>query len=346
MGRKKQSKPVARRLEDTGGPTAQPKPKGLVESIWQAAVLDEECYIQNQNKKHKTKHEPSEEGQEVKYVVQQVMNAPWLFRFLEVQSDAFSAPDHETDFKSMTWVLQTMNGELELKSSCLDPVVLPVVEGQVEREPFLKSLQNGHISLGPLIRVDDGYKLGVHATEHAFRQLKSYAEDARGTAKSCAFLHVIPSDRELLVQRNGVDGFITENAPSSIIVSPEEDGGDMELDASRLYELIRPTGNEEEYTKPLPVLKPTLHGYQRRVLNWMINRETKSDTSTDFIPACLDSGILWKSVRCLRVKELLDGKSVIMDSGSHFYVNRYTGMLEQNSPEPFQAIKGMVCSSV
>lgn len=346
MARKKQSKPVSKRLENSGGPTTQTKPQGLVASIWEAAVLDEEYYIQNQKKKLKTKHESSEYEQGVKCVVQQVKNVPWLFRFLDVRTDASSTPQCELDIESIEWVLYTVNGELQLKTPCSDSVVLSVVEGQVEGEPFLKSLQNEHISLGPLVRVGYDYKLGIHATEHAFQELKSYPEDARGTAKSRAFLHVIPSNREPLLGGNELDVSIPQNLPSSIIVAPDEDSGDMELDASRLYELIRPSGNEEEYTKPLPGLKPTLHGYQRRALKWMIDRETESDTSANSIPACLDSRILWKSVSCLSVKHLMDGKSVIFESGSHFYVNRYTGMLELDRPGLFPSIKGMVFGSL
>jgi len=100
------------------------------------------------------------------------------------------------------------------------------------------------------------------------------------------------------------------------IVSMDEDD-DTELDASRLYELIKPTGEEPGYEDVValqPMLRPTLHGYQQRVLRWMVERET--------VAHFFDGEVVgyWRRVAVL---ESADGNP----SGAFFYVHQGTGEL-------------------
>ena len=96
------------------------------------------------------------------------------------------------------------------------------------------------------------------------------------------------------------------------IVSMDEDE-DTELDASRLYELIKPTGEEPEYEDEegrLVALRATLHGYQRRVLRWMVARETHFH--------CFDDGVgPWKKIEVL--------KSLSKRAQSCFYMHTGSG---------------------
>ena len=97
----------------------------------------------------------------------------------------------------------------------------------------------------------------------------------------------------------------------------DDEKQDTELDASRLYELIKPTGDEEEYVDEdgmLSALRPTLLGYQKRALRWMVGRETELHYFDD------DFG-LWAKV------EVLGGRG----SESCFYVHRVSGVLARGS---------------
>ena len=74
-----------------------------------------------------------------------------------------------------------------------------------------------------------------------------------------------------------LDGVASGHQLPHIVSASMDEEHDTELDASRLYELIKPSGEEESYVDVdgrLSALRPTLHGYQKRVLRWMVGRET------------------------------------------------------------------------
>lgn len=100
----------------------------------------------------------------------------------------------------------------------------------------------------------------------------------------------------------------------------EDDAQDSELDASRLYELIKPTGDEDGYVDGdgrLSVLRPTLHGYQKRALRWMVDRENTAHFFDDQVG-------LWAKV------EVLGGRGD-ENIESCFYVHRVSGALARQS---------------
>lgn len=200
-------------------------------------------------------------------------------------------------------------------------------------ESFFVLLKHGLVSLGPIIEDEHGaLKIGVCVTERAFVELRSYPEDARGSSKSRAMLEVLSCFGSLFKSTMEGDDEEEEDVlgdvgvQSPIIVSSESGLGenDAELDAATLYQLIKPTGKEPEYKGRLPSLKPILHGYQRRVLNWMIQRENNPD--------CTAQMSLEDPVSCLRVHVSgRNEKGVMIHSVSvsdmTFLVNRYTGMI-------------------
>ena len=98
------------------------------------------------------------------------------------------------------------------------------------------------------------------------------------------------------------------------------------FDASEIYGAVKPTGNELELSMDLPQLKPTLRGYQKRAVQWMINRElADGGEETSLLHP------LWRQVRCL-------GDDRRTSSTTRcFYINIYNGLLSEHpfSTPPF-----------
>eukprot|EP00889_Picochlorum_renovo_P000171 jgi/Picre1/27201/NNA_000170.t1 len=196
-------------------------------------------------------------------------------------------------------------------------------------ESLLRLIKSDYISLGPIMMVPGGAtgcgacRLGISVTQKAFQGLSTYPGDARGKPKSHAMLDVLRGMN--CVSNTTQDGTVGEDGfRDPIIVASSNSTEGAELDASGLFDLIKPRGDEIEYSNPILVLKPMLHGYQKRVLNWMIQRE-KSPGS--FCGALSHDGehVLWKSVACLKIAD--DQRTFVKDEGAAFCVNAFTGML-------------------
>ena len=144
-----------------------------------------------------------------------------------------------------------------------------------------------------------------------------FSEEMPADARQCLRRVLLAARRESFECGDSVSGPLN-GLPQ--IVSASVDGDeepDTELDASRLYELIKPTGDEDGYVDEdgrLSGLRPTLHGYQKRALRWMVGRETTAHYFDE------DVG-LWATI------EVLGGGG----NESCFYVHRVSGALARES---------------
>lgn len=360
MGRRKQSKPVAKRHvevvfdDDTTN-------KGLVEAIWDAAREDEALYLKESGRNKRIKasrslaplvcrvdpcsaFEQNTTRSLVAFAGVSVGNQgrEVLERILLESCDGSVATE---------WVVRTTHGHeyggcaeervvMELQGGGL-ALLLDVTRGEL----FVNVLKNQHISLGPLMKNEQGgLCIGVSVTDHAFRELTSYPEDAKGTAKSRAMVGVLSDLGCVKVKEHG-GGLLPGGCPMIVASDQSTGADDTELDAARLYQLITPTGDEPEYNGPLSQLKPKLHGYQRRVLHWMIARENISQDTQE--------GLLQKPVQCLSLARN-DTSTVsaynIQDSKLVFWINPYTGMLYHHEQGGQSEIKtprgGIACDEM
>ena len=344
MGRRKQSNPVAKRPLSHSGveePVVQEDTKkSLVAAIWDAARQDEALYLNTLDSHGSAKR--------VKRVGQSSSSSSYRVCCLEPPSvfECGSRPlvallaltvgecGDETTLLEMSqssaaWTLRRSDdGAPTNTEQKAETLVMESQDGQVKVSMEVSEslshciLQYEYLSLGPIIQHGErGVCVGVRVTEKACAELTSYPEDAKGTGKSRHMLQALIDLGcvELMEEDEVGDG---EACPMIISLDHQSDSLDgAELDAARLYQLIKPSGDEKEYQGTLSELKPTLYGYQRRVLHWMIEREN----ATPSVEAILD-----KPVRCLVLKH--DGrqgslKYNVKESDVVLYVNPYTGML-------------------
>jgi hypothetical protein len=122
--------------------------------------------------------------------------------------------------------------------------------------------------------------------------------------------------------------------------SPRSPGGPpgaaVSFDAADLYREVKPLGNEPGTISEVPELKPSLRGYQRRAVHFMLSREMAgADVSTD--RATLHTGAKRRREEVDADESKQEGGKVLLhplwrevrcgSNGSAFYVNPYTGRL-------------------
>lgn len=350
MGRRKQANPVAKRpVVEQPQVVEKETKKGLVAAIWDAARQDEELYIHQiehgGNKRLKV-DKPSSSSL-VLYVEPPgafECGTRFLVGFIGVSVGGVDGNTLENmvQYGPTTWTLCSSEDDStkritgkkkQTKENKKETLVMEAEQDKRLRltleivEPRILDtvLKSSHVTLGPIIQDEKGgYRIGVSLTEKAFQQLTSYPEDAVGTSKSRGMLQLL---KELgCVEKSGDEeaSFLNgEECP--MIISSDESGPlhDTELDAASLYQLIKPTGDEQEYGGKLSELKPTLHGYQKRVLHWMIGREKSPG---------VERLVLEKPVQCLVLKRGQSGGLGYNVEGSDrtFYINPFNGMISHN----------------
>ena len=355
MVRRKQSNPVPKRggegsencdeqkCEDVRNGTNTTR-QGLVERIWSVAKQLEECQYENgkfdantrnsgdrkRKRRKKTANGTDEFLLELPYSVD---SRPWLVGVVEGK---VNQGDFDDAAKGLSqWYCSFTDGDgkegMCLRGASRSSIGI-LVQGPGARD-LVGLLRSGYVTLKQIeVAEDDNEAIhtvmfGVHIEEKGFRDLKSYPEDAKGK----------PGSRQLLQLlkwlRPEVLGSLVDNEEEKmscdaehLIVSWAEDTEDIELDASGLYGLIRPTGKEEAFSGALKELKPTLHGYQKRAVKWMIDRET----SPESFKGCQNgtNHLLWRAVRCLRC----DSPGCETEE-EVFYVNEFNGTIRKEMPE-------------
>ncbi|KAI8112832.1 hypothetical protein M9434_004152 [Picochlorum sp. BPE23] len=352
MVRKKQAKPVSKKRVLEGGfalggeSSPQQRKKGLVDSIWEAAQMDEQEYEKGLKKTKVVKDVAQNGGEWHECCVHESIGGDFPFLFALLEMDVGVSSIQDVDVYGLGTGDRVWNVRLDDASSDQTTKGSLVMETDIgsnscrltmsqERqcscsESLLRLIKSDHISLGPIMMVPGGAtgcgacRLGISVTQKAFQGLSTYPGDARGKPKSHAMLDVLRGMN--CVSDTTQDGTVGEDGfrDPIIVASSNSSTEGAELDASGLFDLIKPRGDEIEYSNPIPVLKPTLHGYQKRVLHWMIQRE-KSPGS--FCGALSHDGehVLWKSVPCLKIAD--DQRTFVKDEGAAFCVNAFTGML-------------------
>lgn len=367
MVRKKQAKPVSKKrgLEGAEGGFAnggesslQQKKKGLVDSIWEAAQMDEEEYEKGLKKTRVVKDVAKNVGEWHECCVHESIDGhfPLLFGFLEmhvVLSKVQGGNFNELGTGERVWNVGfggssygTINDGLVMELGGDSCRLTMSDECQCScSESLLRLIKSHYISLGPVVMVQDGAcRVGLSVTQRAFQGLSSYPGDARGKPKSHAMLDVLKTMK--CIEDTSLDGDVDKEGfrDPIIVTSSSSSTAGAELDASGLFDLIRPCGDEVEYSNSIPFLKPTLHGYQKRVLHWMIQRE-KSPGS--FCGARSHDGehVLWKPVSCLKTSD--DQGTFMKDDNAAFCVNAFTGMLSMD-PVVHQAgpLGGIACDEM
>ena len=366
MVRRKQSHPVAKRRgedcgeEDVRNGTDSTR-QGLVDRIWSLAKKLEEGKLENgewnlntrkseERKRKKRKKTGNEIDEFLLEIPSNVVNKPWLVGIAEGQVDQ-SLFDNDEDgdvgkgVREWRCSFTTDGGGKEglcLRDASKSSIL---VQGPSARD-LVGLLRSGYVSLskieGDFEETTRGVALfGVHLEEKGFRDLKLYPEDAKGKPGSRQLLQVLKWLRPQVVETNDSSEENKDERYSCdaehLIVSRAEDTEDIELDASGLYGLIRPTGKEKAFTGALRELKPTLHGYQKRAVQWMIDRENSSDT----FKGCQNGAnhLLWREVRCLR------GDSPWCEAEEEiFYINAFNGVIRKEMPDIPEKPRGIVVS--
>lgn len=362
MVRRKQSRPVAKRrgegsencVEDVSHGTNKTR-QGLVDRIWSVAKQLEEGQYENgkldsnarkgeERKRKRRKKTANGIDEFLLEIPSNVDRRPWFVGVVEGIIYQGSFDDAAKGLKQWYCSFSDEDGK---ECMCLRGGSSSIlVQGPGARD-LVGLLRSGYVTLRQLERVEDGDEsihavmlFGVHVEEKGFRDLKSYPEDAKGKTGSRQLLQLLKWLRPEAVGANGNSEKTEEEKKSCdaehLIVSWAEDSEDIELDASGLYGLIRPTGKEEAFTGSLKELKPTLHGYQKRALKWMIDRENIPES----FKGCQHgtNHLLWRAVCCLSC----DSSGCEREETETFYVNEFNGTIRKEMPRIPEKPRGVI----
>ena len=255
--------------------------------------------------------------------------------------------------------------------SMMVTVGAPIAEEDGFKESLFGAVKSGHVTLGPIrkrleeegdpgrhietgVGCMNGIMVGVRLTGKAFAELKTHPEDSSAGIGGKRLLNIIKYLRPQEVAKWFSDENELDSSHSKAVITRKvqlhhasrgDDSHDkeVELDASSLYELIKPDGTEQTYDKELRGLLPTLHGYQKRALHWMVQRETKPK-SFHGVEARQGGHMLWRPVHYMQWSKENDGvgeTDVLVECKDVFYMNVYTGSIQLTSVETPPPPRGM-----
>lgn len=123
------------------------------------------------------------------------------------------------------------------------------------------------------------------------------------------------------------------------------------FDPAELYKAVKPSRGEPEWSKNLPQLKPSLRGYQRRALHWMLGREgvlevNQIEKADVFVKSSLPLHPLWREVPCLDLNNSVQCRNSSSSSES-FFINPWSGAISlRHFPAPLMPSGGIACDEM